>query len=211
MAYNFGQELSNRVQLRSDCHLDSIPLHTARNRYGHLHSLSDRDLGHPAWFRAIRRENGKPVASCSAVLDGCRHHYRSEEHTSELQSQSNLVCRLLLEKKKNLSFPALNVTPLSRGPELAAVSASMSKGTRKVASTSPYPNRRSSIAGGRASGVFLAAAASRQPLSEPREVKKRDAFVQIGFVSVLVSLNLTGSDSDSRATQHRTSSVWLVR
>src|SRR2546430_8750883 len=27
--------------------------------------------------------------------------WRSEEHTSELQSQSNLVCRLLLEKKKN--------------------------------------------------------------------------------------------------------------
>src|SRR2546430_6084928 len=27
---------------------------------------------------------------------------RSEEHTSELQSQSNLVCRLLLEKKKNM-------------------------------------------------------------------------------------------------------------
>src|SRR2546430_3759486 len=27
--------------------------------------------------------------------------YRSEEHTSELQSQSNLVCRLLLEKKKS--------------------------------------------------------------------------------------------------------------
>src|SRR5256886_9175648 len=29
---------------------------------------------------------------------------RSEEHTSELQSQSNLVCRLLLEKKKQVSF-----------------------------------------------------------------------------------------------------------
>src|SRR2546427_1472346 len=28
---------------------------------------------------------------------------RSEEHTSELQSQSNLVCRLLLEKKKHLA------------------------------------------------------------------------------------------------------------
>src|SRR2546430_13040155 len=28
-------------------------------------------------------------------------HERSEEHTSELQSQSNLVCRLLLEKKNN--------------------------------------------------------------------------------------------------------------
>src|SRR5256886_9557410 len=33
----------------------------------------------------------------SARLQRCR---RSEEHTSELQSQSNLVCRLLLEKKK---------------------------------------------------------------------------------------------------------------
>src|SRR2546427_8412509 len=30
---------------------------------------------------------------------------RSEEHTSELQSQSNLVCRLLLEKKKTLYSP----------------------------------------------------------------------------------------------------------
>src|SRR5688572_31491804 len=32
---------------------------------------------------------------------------RSEEHTSELQSQSNLVCRLLLEKKKTLTYHAL--------------------------------------------------------------------------------------------------------
>src|SRR5256886_12837202 len=30
---------------------------------------------------------------------------RSEEHTSELQSQSNLVCRLLLEKKKKKNTP----------------------------------------------------------------------------------------------------------
>src|SRR2546430_11597552 len=43
-----------------------------------------------------------------AVLDrkaqdtsGLRAPIRSEEHTSELQSQSNLVCRLLLEKKKS--------------------------------------------------------------------------------------------------------------
>src|SRR5438270_10267600 len=33
---------------------------------------------------------------------------RSEEHTSELQSQSNLVCRLLLEKKKKKSTNKLN-------------------------------------------------------------------------------------------------------
>src|SRR2546430_13260041 len=38
-------------------------------------------------------------------LPGCSGEIRSEEHTSELQSQSNLVCRLLLEKKKNLYKP----------------------------------------------------------------------------------------------------------
>src|SRR2546430_7822312 len=38
-------------------------------------------------------------------LTGETRHLRSEEHTSELQSQSNLVCRLLLEKKKE-SRPA---------------------------------------------------------------------------------------------------------
>src|SRR5205085_5303714 len=38
-----------------------------------------------------------PRTSASSALCSC---VRSEEHTSELQSQSNLVCRLLLEKKK---------------------------------------------------------------------------------------------------------------
>src|SRR5688572_31967691 len=36
----------------------------------------------------------------SGEIDACYIALRSEEHTSELQSQSNLVCRLLLEKKK---------------------------------------------------------------------------------------------------------------
>src|SRR2546430_3510802 len=38
---------------------------------------------------------------------------RSEEHTSELQSQSNLVCRLLLEKKKLVSHNAISTAPSS--------------------------------------------------------------------------------------------------
>src|SRR2546430_10050745 len=38
--------------------------------------------------------------TCPACREFSRG-YRSEEHTSELQSQSNLVCRLLLEKKNN--------------------------------------------------------------------------------------------------------------
>src|SRR5437773_9615769 len=35
-----------------------------------------------------------------AILDEVEFEYRSEEHTSELQSHHDLVCRLLLEKKK---------------------------------------------------------------------------------------------------------------
>src|SRR2546427_7083755 len=41
---------------------------------------------------------------------------RSEEHTSELQSQSNLVCRLLLEKKKNKKGPECLRTRLCHDP-----------------------------------------------------------------------------------------------
>src|SRR5947207_11574688 len=36
-----------------------------------------------------------------------QHRGRSEEHTSELQSHSDLVCRLLLEKKKNEEFDVI--------------------------------------------------------------------------------------------------------
>src|SRR2546430_5306316 len=46
-------------------------------------------------------------------VGGARDHLsgrRSEEHTSELQSQSNLVCRLLLEKKKKSRPPG---TPMA--------------------------------------------------------------------------------------------------
>src|SRR5256886_7079129 len=39
-------------------------------------------------------------AACAAATQAATPAGRSEEHTSELQSQSNLVCRLLLEKKK---------------------------------------------------------------------------------------------------------------
>src|SRR5688572_31679075 len=45
----------------------------------------------------------EPVLGARAYLNQQKvpQALRSEEHTSELQSQSNLVCRLLLEKKKN--------------------------------------------------------------------------------------------------------------
>src|SRR6266567_4722349 len=59
-------------------------------------------------FRSQRRrcsadridQHGRPCGG----LTGRRQAVRSEEHTSELQSQSNLVCRLLLEKKKKTIY-----------------------------------------------------------------------------------------------------------
>src|SRR2546430_7986029 len=42
-------------------------------------------------------------------VGGTHAQSRSEEHTSELQSQSNLVCRLLLEKKKQSSLQLRHV------------------------------------------------------------------------------------------------------
>src|SRR5256886_11439891 len=54
--------------------------------------------------RAAKR--GRVFVRDEAALNGVAHPSRSEEHTSELQSQSNLVCRLLLEKKKKRAAAA---------------------------------------------------------------------------------------------------------
>src|SRR2546427_6995989 len=53
-------------------------------------------------FRSPGRDEGLPLPPGCAPVAPCLSSGpgRSEEHTSELQSQSNLVCRLLLEKKK---------------------------------------------------------------------------------------------------------------
>src|SRR5690606_41899924 len=48
---------------------------------------------------AGRRQKGNPLAAPGGQQADCLSA-RSEEHTSELQSRENLVCRLLLEKKK---------------------------------------------------------------------------------------------------------------
>src|SRR5256885_8665885 len=51
-------------------------------------------------FRSCARSTTPPCRRASA-RSRSSSHARSEEHTSELQSPCNLVCRLLLEKKKN--------------------------------------------------------------------------------------------------------------
>src|SRR5260370_2777915 len=70
---------------------------------------------YPTLFRSSRRMDGPEVwapITFSSAATFCRpttgrQKVRSEEHTSELQSHLNLVCRLLLEKKKSA---ALNKT-----------------------------------------------------------------------------------------------------
>src|SRR2546427_5944884 len=57
-----------------------------------------RRLRRTAALRRLVQETHVVPAQLVWPLFVC--HGRSEEHTSELQSQSNLVCRLLLEKKK---------------------------------------------------------------------------------------------------------------
>src|SRR2546430_7702313 len=64
------------------------------------------DLGKPAIPLKRQRKRSRGPAPfgglrTGATVRGNSREGRSEEHTSELQSQSNLVCRLLLEKKKN--------------------------------------------------------------------------------------------------------------
>src|SRR6516165_9860690 len=53
-------------------------------------------------YTTLFRSSDRRPARCSPAPPPSREavRSRSEEHTSELQSQSNLVCRLLLEKKK---------------------------------------------------------------------------------------------------------------
>src|SRR5256885_5204373 len=47
---------------------------------------------------------GNRAAAAEVERASARFPKRSEEHTSELQSPCNLVCRLLLEKKKNIKY-----------------------------------------------------------------------------------------------------------
>src|SRR2546430_7904354 len=92
--------MNARIPLRTACpfffffndtattEIYTLSLHDALPISRPVRSLSGANVGLSAAQRA------RPVVRPAGAV-------RSEEHTSELQSQSNLVCRLLLEKKKN--------------------------------------------------------------------------------------------------------------
>src|SRR5438034_6799643 len=79
---------------------DALPICNPRRA---VHARHARHAAH----RRHRARVPPPMSSMTSV--------RSEEHTSELQSHSDLVCRLLLEKKKLLScFLSLTIAPSIR-------------------------------------------------------------------------------------------------
>src|SRR3989442_10370055 len=61
-----------------------------------------------AWPRACPRGGGE-CSTISGLAASGDSRTRSEEHTSELQSRPHLVCRLLLEKKKNKTMNGAHV------------------------------------------------------------------------------------------------------
>src|SRR5690606_40615979 len=93
--------LGYRRELHSFPTRRSSDLHTTAHGQGNHHAYPCDNRGYfgrsPGWDGS------------RADLRSVQHHpesdesVRSEEHTSELQSRENLVCRLLLEKKKTLS------------------------------------------------------------------------------------------------------------
>src|SRR6266481_7270012 len=80
--------------------------HFRRNQFTHFHHAGRRtDLTEEFSMRApdflpLGDVRHKDARAHDILQTGARLRERSEEHTSELQSQFHLVCRLLLEKKK---------------------------------------------------------------------------------------------------------------
>src|SRR2546430_10719743 len=58
---------------------------------------------HQSTRHGVLRQHRSQTLEKNRLVGKVAPELRSEEHTSELQSQSNLVCRLLLEKKKHLT------------------------------------------------------------------------------------------------------------
>src|SRR3712207_8988264 len=76
----------------------------------HLEGERAAGTGAPDRGALAHRAGSEPAGCLPLQQGGCAGTERSEEHTSELQSRQYLVCRLLLEKKKNYTLLPSNHT-----------------------------------------------------------------------------------------------------
>src|SRR5260370_30444868 len=84
-----------------------------RSRRGHRRNCSRHLGGSRRFLQSMRvrgSRDGQTRKRCSRPGRGSGFPSRSEEHTSELQSHLNLVCRLLLEKKKKKHKITLSIS-----------------------------------------------------------------------------------------------------
>src|SRR5690349_23992390 len=88
----------------------TLSLHDALPISGYLYVFdrevyADKSLGEPYLiFPTTALRGGDNLVKAGRVVEIPSHDDRSEEHTSELQSRRDLVCRLLLEKKNQLKI-----------------------------------------------------------------------------------------------------------
>ena len=83
--------------------------HVASDRGGHAHMDTDQVVMDS---HAIAGANDSAlIAACDSLTAQGQTNFRSEEHTAELQSRRNRVCRLLPEKKKHTHTKNLRHSP----------------------------------------------------------------------------------------------------
>ena len=108
----FSGPIDTLVGMDLQGRLTGVKILHYRESYQSLRGDFIEDSGFPEQFR---NKNIEEEFRVGRDIDGMsRATIRSEEHTSELQSQAYLVCRLLLEKKKNTTCTDTQVTQTLR-------------------------------------------------------------------------------------------------
>src|SRR5206468_5463771 len=94
-----GQRQAEVQQAQANLERDQAQLDNAKVQERRYRDLVDRELIAREQYDQLRT-NWAALEATVAADRAAVENARSEEHTSELQSRSDLVCRLLLEKKK---------------------------------------------------------------------------------------------------------------
>src|SRR2546421_6923971 len=110
-----------RIESESDLRERAIGAIRTEVAAGARDELRCAEPGRPHVHRHLDHHAHRGAFEAAGREPGRQHHpFRSEEHTSELQSRSDLVCRLLLEKKKRkrttLLIPPVSTTQSSTNP-----------------------------------------------------------------------------------------------